>query len=789
MADTVTRLIERTIPELEDLKIRGLFSANEIRSIVKTRTDFEYRINARAPDKVDYLRYIKYEHTLDALRVKRKARIASQISSISDHAGEKRLHFIFSRALKKFQGDLTLWNQYIDFAMSGASTSRLSKIFPEALRLHPTASQLWIKAAVWEYRHNSNIATARMHMQRAIRLNGNNDQSLWIEYFRLELDYVRKVRARRKILGLPMMEETNSTTESGTPALAPAAVILTGGNDDDSDDSDGNSDGNSDSDDESSTNSSSRRMTMGPSPPPPSSSQPPDVTGVTGDVTADFFKGTIPFIVYSNACRTVQDNTIAFNVQFLGACEDDFPWLSKTILNQCRETFEESETFWDMYARLPQTTNDSTTAGAVGASVGGAASYSDGFELPEDKPAVDEKYINETVEERHHRVSELVNTRYQEAVERVPTSLMWTKYLEWKMSNMEQAQKQHQVTGTKRNIGNNTVEANILELFATAHSQECLEPSMYRHWVRNVVIYNDIVNSSKAAVAATTVSKKSTKRRRTTRATFNSTATAASSSSSSSSSSSLSKVVGQYDTSLSSSLSSFSRLTPFIVAQRATQAHPTSTVTWKIHISVVQQQLADSEDPQESVAALNALYAAATESIDSTEQDAWEIEAMWMQLQCHTTKEKKWKSLMKKGLQRMRRRKYTADAIVSLLQRCYAWINVEICRKITKYIIESGEIFSQRLPIELFRMSIAKEMRATNGNGKACATEVRYVYEQYVRAYATRIQAWLEFVRYELAFGDVNTVSRLNWRAKKAIGDDALDTWESEFLQLKLKSD
>ena len=97
--------------------------------------------------------------------------------------------------------------------------------------------------------------------------------------------------------------------------------------------SDGNSDGNSDSDDESSTNSSSRRMTMGPSPPPPSSSQPPDVTGVTGDVTADFFKGTIPFIVYSNACRTVQDNTIAFNVQFLGACEDDFPWLSKTILN------------------------------------------------------------------------------------------------------------------------------------------------------------------------------------------------------------------------------------------------------------------------------------------------------------------------------------------------------------------------------------------------------------------------------------------------------------------------
>ena len=67
MADTVARLIERTIPELEDLKLLGLFNSDEIRSIVKTRTDFEYRINARAPDKIDYLRYIKYEHTLNAV--------------------------------------------------------------------------------------------------------------------------------------------------------------------------------------------------------------------------------------------------------------------------------------------------------------------------------------------------------------------------------------------------------------------------------------------------------------------------------------------------------------------------------------------------------------------------------------------------------------------------------------------------------------------------------------------------------------------------------------------------
>ena len=38
-------------------------------------------------------------------------------------------------------------------------------------------------------------------MQRAIRLN-SAAHSLWVEYFRLELDYVRRVRARRSVLGL-----------------------------------------------------------------------------------------------------------------------------------------------------------------------------------------------------------------------------------------------------------------------------------------------------------------------------------------------------------------------------------------------------------------------------------------------------------------------------------------------------------------------------------------------------------------------------------------------------------
>eukprot|EP00960_Hanusia_phi_P047921 758660-Hanusia_phi.AAC.1 len=51
----------------------------EIRAIVKKRTDFEYRLRKRAADKSDYLKYIEYEETLDKLLSARKARMSKKI--------------------------------------------------------------------------------------------------------------------------------------------------------------------------------------------------------------------------------------------------------------------------------------------------------------------------------------------------------------------------------------------------------------------------------------------------------------------------------------------------------------------------------------------------------------------------------------------------------------------------------------------------------------------------------------------------------------------------------------
>ena len=75
MADNVQKILERSIPELEDLQERGLFNEHEIRSITNKRRDYEYRLQRRGKTLEDFLRYIEYEKSIDKLRLLYVARI------------------------------------------------------------------------------------------------------------------------------------------------------------------------------------------------------------------------------------------------------------------------------------------------------------------------------------------------------------------------------------------------------------------------------------------------------------------------------------------------------------------------------------------------------------------------------------------------------------------------------------------------------------------------------------------------------------------------------------------
>jgi len=82
------------------------------------------------------------------------------------------------------------------------------------ISLHPTKDIFWIMAASWEFEKNGNALSGRTLLQRGLRINGES-KKLWLEYFRLELLYLEKLRERRKILFGKTNENNEESTENG----------------------------------------------------------------------------------------------------------------------------------------------------------------------------------------------------------------------------------------------------------------------------------------------------------------------------------------------------------------------------------------------------------------------------------------------------------------------------------------------------------------------------------------------------------------------------------------------
>eukprot|EP00578_Thalassiosira_sp_NH16_P017614 CAMPEP_0181120450 /NCGR_PEP_ID=MMETSP1071-20121207/24165_1 /TAXON_ID=35127 /ORGANISM="Thalassiosira sp., Strain NH16" /LENGTH=86 /DNA_ID=CAMNT_0023205111 /DNA_START=51 /DNA_END=308 /DNA_ORIENTATION=+ len=81
MAEQVQSILEAMVPPLKDLRDRGLFSPDEIRSIVDRRRRYEYLLQRRAGGSRmgDHLRYIEDEAMLERLRKLRKERVLGEV--------------------------------------------------------------------------------------------------------------------------------------------------------------------------------------------------------------------------------------------------------------------------------------------------------------------------------------------------------------------------------------------------------------------------------------------------------------------------------------------------------------------------------------------------------------------------------------------------------------------------------------------------------------------------------------------------------------------------------------
>ncbi|PRQ20044.1 putative U3 small nucleolar RNA-associated protein [Rosa chinensis] len=211
MADVVQYRLERMTNELNDLEQRGIFTRREISEIVKKRTKFEYRLKRPSPLKEDYLAYIDYETQLDSLRRLRKKSVMRELQkqglkttkkmkkSVSDFAGIMRIVDIYRLAVMRFKGDIELWFRYLEFCRQRRN-GRMKKVLADAIKFHPKVPGVWIYAAAWEFDHNLNVEAARAIMQNGLRVCATSED-LWIEYLRMELTFLNKLKARKVALG------------------------------------------------------------------------------------------------------------------------------------------------------------------------------------------------------------------------------------------------------------------------------------------------------------------------------------------------------------------------------------------------------------------------------------------------------------------------------------------------------------------------------------------------------------------------------------------------------------
>ncbi|CAN6222124.1 unnamed protein product [Urochloa humidicola] len=224
MADAVQYRLERMTDELDDLERRGLFTRAELADVVRRRRDFEFRIHRHSPLRQDFLDYIAYELRLDSLRNLRKRAILRAAASesedsadeeggnnksrrrrkkwkksISDVAGVLRILNIYRTATVRFKGDLDLWFRYLEFCRDKRH-GRMKQVLAQAIRFHPKVPGLWIYAAAWEFDQNLNVAAARALMQSGLR-SCPESEDMWIEYLRMELTYLNKLKARKVALG------------------------------------------------------------------------------------------------------------------------------------------------------------------------------------------------------------------------------------------------------------------------------------------------------------------------------------------------------------------------------------------------------------------------------------------------------------------------------------------------------------------------------------------------------------------------------------------------------------
>ena len=432
-----------------------MMKKSEIRAIVSRRRESEYLLRRRVARKADFLRYAEAEMKLEKLRVlrdkqvKRKRRSGDQLmqgqsatrkkkgGNIGDGSIIKNIHFIFTRATRKWKSDVSLFLAHAEYAKKTKSFRMLGRIYANALQVHPKNSALWIEAASHEFfgyldandgTYGGSIKNARVLMQRGIRANPNCKE-LYLQYFSLEWHYAQKLRGREQILQL-----SNSTN---------AKEVNSNRNNNNNDDDD---------DDEQSPSS-------------------------------NLYKGAVPLVIYKMAIQKIP-NEVSFRLQFLSLC-DLFPQtrdVKEFIMTSIEEDFAHLPDAWIARAAYIETeyssadnTNESNSS--LNTSVGFFNVSSHVAEKGENENTIVTSDVQESTEKGQN-----VYTILEQATQNISTPEMYMKCIEFLQDRSCIVNTDEQTYFLKR-------------LFHKAKASNNASPALISKWATFLISINDLMQA------------------------------------------------------------------------------------------------------------------------------------------------------------------------------------------------------------------------------------------------------------------------------------------------------
>ncbi|CAH1963929.1 unnamed protein product [Acanthoscelides obtectus] len=185
MSEHVESHLESMSAEFMEMKRIRLFSSDEIRLILKTRKQHEYKINGVTKKLEDFMNYIMYEKAvLRDIRIRRnKLRIVDKKGAI-EYSITKRIKHLYEIAIQNYSNDFPLCLSYFKFCKEANFHQRASLIIQSITKRFTHIPETWQVAASWYLKNDLNQALNMIH--KGITHHKDN-QDLYCEAIQLEL--------------------------------------------------------------------------------------------------------------------------------------------------------------------------------------------------------------------------------------------------------------------------------------------------------------------------------------------------------------------------------------------------------------------------------------------------------------------------------------------------------------------------------------------------------------------------------------------------------------------------